>query len=263
MADRVLAVSDFVARRKVQVDLVPEERVRRLWNSLSLPALDPRAGEALRSALPIDGEGPVVLCACRATPEKGVHHLLEAFDAVVRAWGTDEVPPTLVYLGDGPQMSELRELRDRLPSGDRVILAGYRDDAAALVAGADLCVVPSVWAEAFGLAALEPMASGVPVIASRTGGIPEVVEDGVTGLLVEPGDEEALARALRRLLDDPGERGRMGANGRLRVRTHFSIDGEIDALAGILGEGLISLVPPSESMLSTREERGSHQIARV
>ena len=93
-----------------------------------------------------------------------------------------------------------------------------------LYAGADICVVPSVWREPFGIAAVEAMAAGKPVVASRAGGLADIVADGVTGLLVEPGDAVALADALARLIADPGLREKMGRAGRERAVRNYSWD---------------------------------------
>jgi starch synthase len=97
------------------------------------------------------------------------------------------------------------------------------DEVAQLYSHAAVFVCPSIY-EPFGLINLEAMACSTPVVASRVGGIPEVVVDGETGLLVEPGDPAALAAALRRVLDDPARAARMGETGRRRVEAHFSWD---------------------------------------
>jgi glycosyltransferase involved in cell wall biosynthesis len=238
LADEVIGVSDFVARRKIEVDLVPAKRVRRIWNSLRIPPAAPGAARQLRAVFGLPGERPVVVCAGRATPEKGVVHLLRAFEQVCSPG--DPRRPALVYMGSGPALDEILAVRESLACRDDVFCPGYRSDAPDLIAGADLCVVPSVWEEAFGLAVLEPMARGVPVIASRAGGIPEVVEEGETGLLVPPGDARAIASAMRRLLENPEERRRMGANGRLRAERHFALDDELDELTRLLRGGFES-----------------------
>jgi len=230
LADQIIAVSDYVARRKIETELLPPARVMRSWNTVPIPEPDPTARGRLRREFGLPDEQAVVFCGCRAVEEKGVLHLLRAFDALVRDLPAHAQQVSLVYAGDGPAMDQLRALWRELPSRDRIILAGYRDDAADLAGGADVCVVPSLWQEAFGLAALEPMARGVPVIASRVGGLPEVVRDGETGLLVTPGDEAELAGAMRRLLLDPAERKRLGANGRRRAVAHFSPDAQLREL---------------------------------
>src|SRR5690606_10579296 len=188
LADDVIAVSDYVARRQVEVNLVPRSRIHRIWNSVPLRPDDARARTRLRESFGIAPDRPVVACSCRAVPEKGVHHLLVAFDRVHATWPASRPRPVLLYFGDGPFMPQLAAIRERLDSKEHIIFAGFRADADTLTAGADLCVVPSVWQDAFPRAALEPMAQGIPVVATRTGGIPEAVIDGETGLLVPPGD---------------------------------------------------------------------------
>jgi glycosyltransferase involved in cell wall biosynthesis len=98
--------------------------------------------------------------------------------------------------------------------------------------------VPSLWQEAFGLAALEPMTYGIPVIASRVGGIPEIVVDGASGVLVEPGDEVALEHALLRLLLDQGERDRLGRQALVRARTLFRREDAVQQLIDVFRPGL-------------------------
>ncbi len=234
LADHVLAVSEFVARRKIEVDLVPRGRVTRIWNSIEIrPLGNGDASRSVRRELGVE-DAPLILCACRASPPKGIAHLLRAFDRMSAGWGA-RPSPQLLYAGDGPAMDDLRALRDTLPARDRIRLLGYRADVARITEAADLCVVPSVWEEAFGLAALEPMERGRAVIASRVGGIPEVVLDGETGLLVPPGDEPALAYAMGALLADPMLRTRMGRRGRDRAAECFSRAAQIDELARLLG----------------------------
>lgn len=233
LADDIVAVSDFVARRKREVDLVPSNRIHRIYNSL--PPWD--SGEeipALRGELGIAPERPVVACACRASPEKGVPVLMSAFERLLRDWPGRRPRPALVYFGDGPDAPRLQALRDRSPVGGDIALAGYRSDARVLVGQADVAVVPSTWGEAFGLAALEPMSHGVPVVASRVGGLPEVVLDGETGVLVPPGDADALASALRSLLLDEGRRRYLGAAGRVRAQRAFDRETQVEDLIALL-----------------------------
>lgn len=238
LADRVIAVSDFVARRKIEVDLVPRGRVTRIWNSIEVDRAGAISLEAVRDAraeLGLEASRPIVLCACRASPHKGVAHLLRAFDAL-------EPPsdparrPALVYAGDGPALGDLRALRGALTRADDIHLLGYRTDVDRWIAASAFCVMPSVWAEAFGLAALEPMLQRRAVIASDTGGLPEVVVDGDTGLLVPPGDEPALAGAMEALLADPDRRRRMGEAGHRRVLKRFERGAQLDRLTDVVAE---------------------------
>ena len=238
-ADVVVAVSNYVARRQVEVGLVPASRVVRVWNGMALPpaadssAIHPRA----LSALGIGADRLVVACACRAAPEKGVHHLLRAFDRVTRDERLKDRHPLLLYAGDGPQMGELLELRERLPAREDIRLIGYFPKAAALLAEADVCVVPSVWQDAFPNAVLETMASGKAVIATAVGGIPDMIEDGVSGLLVPPGDEAALAAAIAGLLGDPARRSALGHAARERVAARFTLTEQVSRLTALIEQG--------------------------
>jgi glycosyltransferase involved in cell wall biosynthesis len=234
LADQVIAVSDFVAARKLAVDLVPGDRVTRIWNSLDVAS----AGAAtyvsdgqVRAQLDIDPGRPIILAACRAARHKGVHHLLRAFDALE---GDATRRPVLIYAGDGPALPDLRLLRETLEHAADVHILGYRTDVHALIDVAAFCVVPSVWAEAFGLAALEPMVRRRAVIASNAGGLPEVVSDQVTGLLVPPADEQALTRAMQTLLRDPDRRQRMGEAGNRRANELFDRRQQLDQLTEVL-----------------------------
>ncbi len=131
------------------------------------------------------------------------------------------VPARLVMVGDGPEQPKASALARDLGVGDRVTFLGAFPTVEAIMRSADVFLLPSSL-EAFGLAALEAMASGVPVVATSVGGIPEVVEDGVSGFLREPKDVPALAGAVRTLLQDDALHARMAAAGRERAVTTFA-----------------------------------------
>src|SRR5262245_3467093 len=103
LADDVVGVSDYVAKRKVEVDLVPASRVRRIWNSLELPVLGGAARSKLRRAFGLPDGAKVVACACRASRVKGIEHLLRAFDRITS-------DATLIYMGEGPDLERLRQI---------------------------------------------------------------------------------------------------------------------------------------------------------
>ena len=115
----------------------------------------------------------------------------------------------------------LEDLARELGVADGVVFTGQRSDVPRLMAAADVFAMPSL-GEPFGLVFLEAMAMQLPVVALDSGGAPEVVEDGVTGFLVEPGDMDGLTSKLLALLEDPKRRQRMGAAGRQRVEAHFT-----------------------------------------
>lgn len=237
VADTVIAVSDYVARRQLEVALIPPGKVIRVWNGVAVPEARDRSCQRTHAMFGLAPGRPLVVCACRAAPEKGVAHLLRAFNRMVQDIPRGDRRPALLYVGDGPQLAELRALRDGLRAKEDIILAGYRPDAKDILEGADLCVIPSVWQDALPLAVLEAMAWGKPVIATRVGGIPEMIEDGVHGLLVPPADEKALAEALRALLADPARAAQLGEAARRRVAEQFAPEEQIRRLIEIVEEG--------------------------
>ena len=239
-ADRVVVVSDFVRERMAAVESIPEDHIVRVWNGIDDIDQSAQAAkaEAVRAEFGLSADRPVVFWAGRMVVEKGVFTLLRSFDVLVSTWPHDRPRPALILVGDGPARKDLDALRAELWARDDIVMTGYRDKAADIGSCATIAVVPSLWQEAFGLAALEPMMRGKPVIASRVGGLPEIVADGETGVLVPPGDERALCEAMRNLLLNPRSCIRLGANGRRRAREHFSMTRQLDELTEVLEMGL-------------------------
>jgi glycosyltransferase involved in cell wall biosynthesis len=232
-ADVVVAVSDYVARRQIEVGLTPAHRVVRVWNGLPILPQAPSKARP-QSLVELAGDRPVVACACRATPEKGVDVLLHAHARLLATWPHTHPRPMLLYIGSGPHFDNLVALRDQLGLAGDATLVGYRPDAAALIAGAQVCVVPSVWQDAFPLAVLEAMARAKPIVATAVGGIPEMIEPGVTGLLVPPADDVALAHAIQALLNDAPLAAQLGAAAQQRVLERFTKERHLASLAGLV-----------------------------
>ncbi len=236
LADNVITVSDYVANRQIQVGMVPPNRVIRVWNGLPIPPLDSAARDDVRKMLDLERGRPLVACACRATPEKGVSVLFHAFNRIaMNTLGMTR--PVLVYAGDGPQFSELQALRNTLECAKDIYILGYRKDAMAILEAADVCVIPSTWHDAFPLSVLETMALGKPVVGTRVGGIPEMIEDERSGLLVPPSNDMALSAAIRDLLADPVVAARLGAAARNRVATVFKPERQLADLTAIVEKG--------------------------
>jgi glycosyltransferase involved in cell wall biosynthesis len=239
VADFLVAVSDYVARRDLEVTLYPGKRLTTIRNGLPTVNTEGRK-EEIHSRLGVEGRRPIVVCNCRAVPEKGVHYLLRAFDRVSQLEREKAARPVLLYMGDGPQLAELEALRDSLASKEDIYLMGYRPDAREITEGADLCVVPSVWQDALPLAVLEAMARGKPIVASRVGGVPEMIESGLHGILVPPADETALADSIQMVLSDPLKAASMGDAARRRVAEQFAPAQQLDRLIAILERGFDS-----------------------
>jgi glycosyltransferase involved in cell wall biosynthesis len=165
---------------------------------------------------------PVIGTVCRlAEPEKGLAVLLQA---MARLAGPSAASPCqLLIVGEGPAFTQLRALAERLRIAPWVVFAGRRQDIAGVLSLLEVFVLPSL-VEGFGIAIVEAMAAGRPVVATTVGGLPEIVLPGETGLLVPPGDPVALAAAVQELLNNPGRARAMGARGRERARAQFSIE---------------------------------------
>ncbi|MGH9554542.1 MAG: glycosyltransferase family 4 protein [Terriglobales bacterium] len=235
--DVVVAVSDYVARRQWEVAMIPSSRVVRVWNGLPVRPVDAVQRARGRELVGVPPDRFLVVCACRASQFKGVDYLLRAFDQVVQRCANQERRPLLLYAGNGPFMPKLRALHQSLAAANDMVLLGYRPDAAVVVDGADLCVVPSVWQDALPLAVLEAMARGKPVIATQVGGIPEMVENGVSGILVPPGDDQALANAMFSVVANPAKAAALGEAAQRRVAEQFTPQQQILGLTALIEQG--------------------------
>jgi glycosyltransferase involved in cell wall biosynthesis len=214
-AARAIAVSEATRRIMIEREGVPDARIAVVWNGQDAPAAPSEAErQAARASLGLDGASAVCLVVARLHEEKGHAVLWRALPDVLR-----EFPGLLVLCaGEGPHRGAIEAGARRLGLDRSVRFLGQRSDVPALMALSSLVVLPSL-AESFGFAALEAMSLGRPVVASRAGGLPEVVADGETGLLADVGDADALADALRALLRDPRRSAGMGEAGRRRAAT--------------------------------------------
>ncbi len=179
----------------------------------------------------IPGGDPLVLAAGRMTEQKNHALLLEA---ILRLRRTG-VRCRAMIVGDGPLRAFLERRIDELGLADQVVLPGNVRDLTELMQGADLFVLPSLW-EGLPLVLLEAMACGLPVVGTRIRGHCRGVEDGVSGLLVEPGDAGALAQAIATLLREPARRSAFGAAGLEIVRREYDFARVAEALGRLYGE---------------------------
>jgi L-malate glycosyltransferase len=185
-----------------------------------------RAAARARIGVPIDSV--VVTFAGRLVPVKGVDTLLQAWAQVRNRIG--ESAELLLVGGDAGGPGNARKLADLdAELNTRARFVGHQVDVNPWLHAADVAVVPSLL-EPLGLVAIEASAEGLPVVASRVGGLSEIVVDGVTGVLVPPGDPNALSAALIRLLEDPDLRRRLGDQARRRCQERFSIAAHVRAI---------------------------------
>lgn len=210
--DRYLAVSREIATGLVEDYGWPAAKIEVVHNAVDAGRFGADASPELREELGASGR-PLVLTSARLSDQKGLPVLLEA---------ASEVPEAVFALaGEGPERTHLEELADRLGVAGRVRFLGRREDVPELLATCDVFALPSLY-EGTSLAVLEAMAARRPVVSSAIGGTEELVEDGRSGLLVPPGDADALAAALRRLLGDAGLREQLAAQARERVERNFT-----------------------------------------
>ncbi len=195
--------------------------------------------------------GPVVGCVGRLHPDKGQIFLARAARRIV-----ESLPGARILMaGEGPQRADLERVIAESGVAEHVTLLGDRRDIPQLLTGLDLLVLPSM-NEGFANAALEGMATGLPVVVSDAGGNPEVVDDGTTGLVVPRGDPEALASAVVRICRDPEQARRMGRAGRDRVTAVFGVDHLVKRHVALY-EDLVSNAPPKREWDQAKRPGGS------
>lgn len=211
--DKVIAVSNHEKRRLIKAGL-PEDKVILIYNGIS-ETLD-------RRELPLKVEGFIVGTAARLTKFKGIRYLIEAFSYLYDRYKDIN----LVVIGDGEEREKLEELARKLGIKDRTFFLGALPNAKLYFRNFHIFVLPSV-SEALSIAILEAISQKVPVIATSTGSIPEIIEDGKSGLLVPPKDPLALTHAIERMLRDEELRGYIGEEGYRRYRERFTLEGMI------------------------------------
>ena len=221
-ADVVVTVSDFVKQTLLDSGH-DRDKIHSVRNGIEVGGLAraDRSG-ALRDELGIPPAAPVILTVCRLFPAKGPGDLIAALPGLIRDW------PDLRLVIVGLEMergykAKLEQLARNTGVLANIIFTGWRSDVADIMATSDVFAMPSL-GEPLGLVYLEAMATGLPVVALTSGGAPEVVEDGWTGLLCDPGDLPMLESSLRTLLCSPETRMAMGCRGRRRVEAYFTAE---------------------------------------
>ena len=230
--DRLIAVSRSIVD-KLQHEGRDSAPITLIHNGVDLQRYDDQGPCCtFRAEYGLPDDAPIVGVVARLEPEKGHPTLLEAWPTVLRA-----VPDArLLIVGEGSRREPLEAQALELGIADRVIFTGRRDDVPAVTAALDVAVLPS-YREAQGLTILEAMALSRPVVASNVGGIPEMVEDGITGLLVPPHDPLALAGAIARLLTNHPLADMLGRAGHDLVHERFCIELMVEAVEAIYDEG--------------------------
>lgn len=235
---RIIALSSAVAEYMIQYGGVSGPRLIVIHYGID-ELSDQMTGTGtsmIRSELGVPERAPVAVCVARIDPQKNHQLLIQAWARVVMTH-----PDAYLIIIGGTQLGgdhyvkHLCNMVIEMGIEDRVVFTGLRSDVDDFLATADIAVMSSRW-EGLGLALLEAMRHGLPVVATRVGGIVEVVDDGVTGILVGDGDAPALAGAIEAILSDTHKAKEMGKAGRRRIETHFAADDMIDKTLAIYSE---------------------------
>lgn len=217
-ADCFIAASEAI-RQILIADGIPPDRAVTVHEGIDVDQVARAARVDVHEAFWLPHHAPVVGNVAALVPHKGQRYLIEAAHLVVQ-----QVPDArFIILGEGELRDPLERLVREHHLEKHVLLPGFRTDVAGCMKSFDLFVMSSV-TEGLGTSLLDAMACARPVVATRAGGIPEIVENGVTGLLVAPRDPVALAKAIVRALGDEGLRARMGKAAFSRVSEHFTVE---------------------------------------
>jgi len=228
----VITNSDFSARCIAARGYVGPERVRRVYNGVDMMRRY-GSGAGFRRRYSIPADCPVVLQASWIIPEKGIEDLLEAARIVIA-----ERPETrFIIAGEGPARAAMMQLAAAMGLAESITWTGLVGDplGEGMFAAADVVCQLSRWEESFGWAIAEAMASERPVVATRVGAIPELVEDGRTGFLVPRRDPAAAAGGILRLLADAGMRSRFGVEARRAARAKFDLRTQTAEMLNLFG----------------------------
>ena len=223
LSQKFFAVSEAVKKDLVQNLHIPEKHVKVLHNGINLDRYSPReVSGSLHRELGIPVSSRIILTIAQARPEKGLEYLVRATPAIIARHPDTHFP----FCGGGPLQDGLSRLAESIGVAANIHFLGVRNDVPDLLNDSYASVLPSL-AEPLGNAVIEAMAMKKPVVGSDVDGIPEMIVHGSTGLLVPPGDSDALASSLIHLLEDPARTASMGVKARQRVEDEFELNSRV------------------------------------
>ncbi len=229
---RLIAVSSHEAELAASEGILPRERIICIPNGLGEEEFEETtAPSRLPAGLKLEPGRPVLGAGGRLRPQKGIDVLICAFGRVLNSSPGCQ----LLIIGDGPERGQLEKLARRCGVSEQVVFAGERDDVRELMSIMDVFVLPSRW-ESAPYSALEAMASATPIVATRVGGVPELLDNGACGELVEPDNPTDLADAIIGLLSDRKRAAELAQSGRRRAQTHYRLSRTISQTAKLYRE---------------------------
>jgi glycosyltransferase involved in cell wall biosynthesis len=232
---RVITVSGYGYRCLAGKDLLPSERLEMVYNSADLTRAsdDRESGVAFRRKYSIPEDRTLVAQVSWMIPEKGIADLLEAAKLVI----AENPMVHFALVGEGGWRQEYVTRAAEMGLANHVTFTGQVEDpmGSGVYAAADVVCQVSRWEEVFGYVIAEAMSCGRPMVATRVGGIPELVEDGKTGFVVERGDAAAIADGILKLVADPALRERMGTAAREAARAKFDLEQNVERIIELYG----------------------------
>lgn len=213
-SDAVTAVSESLKKQALEIVDI-DDRLTRIYNFIDESLCIRLDGEEIKRQMGIQNHEKVLIHTSNFRPVKRVNDLISIFNGI-----SQEVESRLLLIGEGPDLLSAREQVTELNLEDRVLFLGNQSQVTELLSLGDLFLLPSEQ-ESFGLAALEAMACGTPVVASDAGGIPEVIVDGVTGSICPVGDVACMVEKSLSILTDPSKQQKMALAGQSRARDEF------------------------------------------
>jgi glycosyltransferase involved in cell wall biosynthesis len=257
MTDALIALTEAGKQEYVERRIAPVERLRAIYSGIDLTAYerDHTTPAAARKALGLPARGPIIGVLGRLVPIKGHGYLVEALPMILEQFPS----AMLLVVGEGPERGPLTARATSLGVSQHIRMVGAQFDLPSYIAACDVIAQPSL-NEGMGRTVLEALVMGKPVIASRVGGLPELIDHGGNGLLVPPASPSALAHAVCSLLWDQARLRRMSDSARHSVGRQFSVQAMVEAIDRLYGELLASGRSPND--LGLAAARGSHAEGR-
>ena len=234
LCDRIIVTADAIKQDMIKVNGINPDKITSIPTGIDLDIFNALKvhGERIRREFSIPDKTPLIGMVSVLRSWKGHRYFIEAASKVIK------VMPDIRFMivGDGPMKDFVEGTIDRFSLRSHVIMSGFRSDIPDILAAMDIFVLPSTGSEGVPQAILQAQSLGRPVIGTRVGGIPEVIEDGVTGVLIPPKDPDALAHSILSLIQDKEKAGELGVNGMKLVKEKFSITNMVDKIEAVYKE---------------------------
>ncbi len=229
--DFAVGISEFVKNRLIQVSCFPKHRVIKIWNGIDIDRYKPQWDNFVFKEYNIPSEMKIVFSYSRANQYKGVSVLIDTAKIIIKEKKRKDI--FFLFCGDGPDLEYFRGLISRYEIGEFFLCPGKTRAIDKILRGVNVVVVPSIWQEGFGLSVIEGMASGKVVIASRVGGIREIIEDSINGFLCAPGDSLEFAEKIIKVIDNDKLNNDIVFQARKTVVERFNIQNKKEELTGL------------------------------